>query len=589
MNEPTQQQLLVLKEKFGHQKFRLKQWEVIHNVMVNKSDCLAIMATGHGKSVLFQFSAVFTDSITIVISPLISLMIDQVTALNSVNISACYLGSAQPDRNTLTKAIAGRYNLIYVTPEFITSPGGNHLLVSLKDKLNLIGIDEAHCVCQWGHDFRPTYRDLKILREIVPMVPILAVTATATNRVREDIVSSLNLCEPLIVCTGFDRPNLKFFVSRKGASFWRDCENLMPVSGSTIIYVNKRDDAEAFSRILNEKGFTTRAYHAGLDLNIRKEVQDQFKIDKIKIVVATIAFGMGIDKSDVRVIIQYGACSSIETYYQQVGRAGRDGKASKCFLFYNHQEDFAFHKFLRNLNKNKKDENIIYLEELCEQFKEFIASEGCRRNALLEYFEGESKFFVKKERNANCCDNCDKEKKGQNDEKTEKPDVKPMKWENSDDSDSDEDSQDQTQMEIEINKKIKIKIKGGKISKKITSYGRVTRYSNTNQSKTETKVRTLHEEETDLQQIFNQEKVFHESPGWQNYEREMKETELRRISGNKSDEPGASSLKRIKIEKTEIEPQSHSSTKCKKNTKKIIKPFQRKLSDYFTTVKKTFS
>lgn len=577
IDPPSQSHLSVLKNKFGHPNFRLKQWNVIDSVMNKKQDCVAIMATGHGKSICFQFAAVYTNKITIVISPLISLMIDQVTALNSANISACYLGSAQEDKKVFSRAIAGNYNLVYITPEFLTGDKGKSLLDRLRNKLNLIGIDEAHCVSQWGLDFRPAYRHLNIIRAIVPNVPILAVTATATRNVREDMMSLLNLMKPLVVCTGLDRPNLEFNCRVKGLNFWNDVKELFneKIEGSIIVYVNKKDIADCFAYKLNEMGFVCRSYHGGLSIPTRKEVQKLFSEDKIKIVVATIAFGMGIDKSDVRMIIQYGAPSSIESYYQQVGRAGRDGKKSKCYCFHG-WDDYEDHKYLRNCKCNKTPEQLKYLENLGDQVHNFVNSSKCRRQQLIEYFEGKSRVGSV---NSNCCDNCNFAKKQEQFQQYENESYYESADEgyfqsSRDESDVECDNEsnyesDATQMEIDIQKSTIIKIKRGHVvSHTVTSVESIRYGRNEKRTKKEE-----YEDDAELEINGNDEG---ESEGFIIWKREILAKRPK---------------KRIKIEpksptiwKREIK-YSPPAKKIKIEPKSPTKGSQRKMNDFFKVVK----
>lgn len=404
---PDSKSLAVLMAKFGHRQFRPYQWQIISSILKQKKDNCAIMTTGYGKSLCYQFPAVFSGGVTLVISPLISLMEDQVLSLTIANISACLLGTAQKNSSqTIADILASKFSLVYLTPEFCTGEFGISLLKDMNSKLQiaLIAVDEAHCVSSWGHDFRHSYRTLGMLKTLLPEVPVLAVTATATERVRSDIIKSLKLENPQIVCTGFDRPNLYYAALPKGPSLFDDLKPLMrrrsgkwDFEGATIIYCITRKDTETISEVLQNHQVHCLPYHAGLSLAIRKETHEQFVKDKVPVIVATIAFGMGIDKPDIRNVIHYGSSGSIESYYQEVGRAGRDGLPSKCVAFFSSQ-DFATHGFLI-----EKGQNCNRRAELLGTMKQYLNSRKCRRAFLVSYFEGKDVFMSER---SDCCDNC---------------------------------------------------------------------------------------------------------------------------------------------------------------------------------------
>lgn len=379
-NQPTDSHLKCLRKWFGHQKFRSKQWRIIRSIIEDRADNCAIMSTGYGKSLCYQFPAVYLDAISIVISPLISLMQDQVMALERAKISACYIGSAQFDKQIANAAHSGRYRVVYVCPEYLTMHPG-YLQQFTSSKLVLIAIDEVHCVSQWGHDFRRSYAELGKIRQQLPNVPILAVTATATRLVRDDICKSLCLRNPHMVATGFDRTNLKFIVKRQTANHWSDLEPIVrdsSVDGCIIIYCLSRCKTDSIARALTFCGLVCRSYHAGMSLVDRKKVLDEFVSGKVKIIVATLAFGMGIDKPDVRYVVHYGTPKDMEGYYQEVGRGGRDGLPSQCILFYDNT-DFETHEYFISLSKGAPEVKRKVRERSMVMRKYVSSTDVCRR------------------------------------------------------------------------------------------------------------------------------------------------------------------------------------------------------------------
>ncbi|XP_072379168.1 bifunctional 3'-5' exonuclease/ATP-dependent helicase WRN-like isoform X2 [Diabrotica undecimpunctata] len=405
-DSPQAKHLDALKRLFGHKEFRPMQWKIISSILNSKRDNCAIMSTGYGKSLCFQFPSVYRGGVTFVISPLISLMEDQVLALKVANIPACLLGTANRNQaNTICEIEENKYRLVYLTPEFCC--GDLDLLVKWSKTLEvvLLAIDEAHCVSSWGHDFRAQYRKLGKLRDIMPDVPILAVTATATKKVRDDIVKNLKLRNPQLVCTSFDRPNFYLSVKPKSNNVLNDLESIMvrknnklQFSGPTIIYCITRKLTEDIAALLKASNINCSPYHAGLPLKQRQEAHEKFVRDQIEVVVATIAFGMGIDKPDVRNVIHYGISNSIENYYQEIGRAGRDGQPATCVCFYS-AADFRSHRFLQKelsaINKERK-------EVLLNNITNYVETTECRRKFILSYFE-ETMNTSKRDR---CCDNC---------------------------------------------------------------------------------------------------------------------------------------------------------------------------------------
>ncbi|XP_012558515.2 bifunctional 3'-5' exonuclease/ATP-dependent helicase WRN isoform X1 [Hydra vulgaris] len=407
---PTKEHINILKEYFGFSKFRPMQWKIIRSVIYDKQDNCVVMATGSGKSLCYQFPPVFTHGVAIVVSPLISLMEDQVQALNVANINACYLGSAQTDSKVLSKVFDGYYRLVYVTPEYITNSESFLKDLDKKLGLTLVAIDEAHCVSQWGHDFRLSYRKLHLIRKLIPSVPIIALTATATPLVRNDICNNLLMRKAIIRCTGFDRKNLYLEVRNK-VSAHHDLTSLMieenlngvrkyRFCGTTIVYCPTKKKVEEIANTLIGFGLTCEPYHAGLTLPQRKKTHNKFIRDELDCIVATVAFGMGIDKPDIRMVIHYGAPRDIESYYQEIGRAGRDGQPSFCYAFYN-CADFAINRyFLAEVTDPKFKE---YKNEMITKMEQYLMTSSCRRDAILAHFDPSIKNSGG---HKDCCDNC---------------------------------------------------------------------------------------------------------------------------------------------------------------------------------------
>ena len=372
-----------LKAYFGFDQFLPLQEEIIAKVLA-KRDTLVLMPTGGGKSLCYQLPALRFKGLTLVVSPLIALMKDQVDGLRANGVPAGLLNSAlspQESAQVQDQAKQGKIKILYIAPERLALPGFQRFLQSLE--VSLIAIDEAHCISEWGHDFRPDYRNLKSLRQEFPGVPVIALTATATTQVREDILSQLGLNDPEIFISSFNRPNLTYTIQPKteplGALL-----NLLEKhqGGSTIIYRFSRKATEETALELTDRGFDALPYHAGLDRDLRRETQEKFIRDQVQIVVATIAFGMGIDKPDVRLVVHYDLPKTVEGYYQETGRAGRDGFPSDCVLFYSYGDRSKQEYFISQIDDDdERDKAHTKLDQILA----FCDLQTCRRAYLMEY------------------------------------------------------------------------------------------------------------------------------------------------------------------------------------------------------------
>jgi len=377
---------LILERYFGYQAFYPYQREIIQDLLAGR-DVLAVLATGAGKSLCYQVPAVLGDGVTLVVSPLIALMKDQVDSLQARGIGAATLNSSATyaaRRRTLAELEEGSVQVLYVSPERAVSEDFLEFIATLH--LNLIAVDEAHCISMWGHQFRPEYRALAVLKERFPGVPMVALTATATPDVRQDIVRQLRLADPAVYVGSFNRENLRYVVVRKNGDAFRRLRDylLMRRGEAGIVYLATREGAREIAGGLRADGIPAEPYHAGMAASARGETHDRFARGETVVVCATSAFGMGIDRPDVRFVVHYDMPETLEAYYQESGRAGRDGRPADCILFYDEGDARRLRSFIdRDLASDFQRE---VARSKLQGMVDYCTTRRCRRRFLLDYF-----------------------------------------------------------------------------------------------------------------------------------------------------------------------------------------------------------
>jgi len=387
-----------LEKSFGFKSFRENQLDIIKTILEEHRDVCAVLFTGAGKSLCFQFPAVFLNKISIVISPLISLMNDQQMKLNKMGISACTLNSTVPNKNKIKRDIIDNlYKIVYVTPEYLVDQMDFLKDLYEMDLLALVCIDESHVVSTWSHDFRPTYKKLGCIKETIPNVCVMAVTATATKNVQKDIINILKLENPKIVKSTFDRPNLNMYVKQKNPNIATDLLKYVKENEPTIIYCQTRQMTEDIAKLLTKKGIPCKSYHAGMSTADRELTHETFATNEVSCISATIAFGMGIDIV-IRTVIHYGIPKNMESYYQEIGRAGRDGKQSNCYLLYSLSDMATNNYFINQISDVNYRQRMIQIAQI---MKNYVFSSTCRRKYVLNYFDEEYPKV-----NCESCDNC---------------------------------------------------------------------------------------------------------------------------------------------------------------------------------------
>lgn len=388
----------VLEQIYGYDQFRPFQREAIDSI-TSGIDTFVLMPTGGGKSLCYAVPSVMMGGVTVVVSPLISLMKDQVDGLRSNGIPAAFLNSSlseQQQAEVLQQALGNELRLLYVAPERMVQPQFRQLMRELQ--LNFVAIDEAHCISQWGHDFRLEYRQLSFIKQEHPELPIMALTATATDRVRRDIVDQLHLESPQTLVASFYRPNLHYSVEPKRGTRAAILEFIRQKPGQAgIVYCQSRKKVEAMAEFLQLQGIRAGMYHAGLEDEVRLTSQEKFRQDEVEVMVATVAFGMGIDKPNIRYVIHHDAPQSLEHYYQETGRAGRDGEDSQCILFFSSADLEQYRRFADDLDEVERQKSYQRLKDV----QRFARSSQCRHGQLLKYFNE-----VWDQKKCQSCDNC---------------------------------------------------------------------------------------------------------------------------------------------------------------------------------------
>lgn len=396
--------LKYLEKYYGYDEFRKDQCRLIDKICYYKNDCCGIFPTGHGKSIIYQLPSVILKKMVFVISPLISLMKDQVVQLNEKGISATTINSSMKAKErykTIDDCINGKYKVVYITPEFIEKNVEFFEKCKKNTGICLFSIDESHCISSWGNSFRPSYQKLSVIKELFPDIPVIALTATATIKVEEDICKKLKLNDPYCIRGSFDRKNIKYYVKfkRPKSKLVEDLKEIL-IDEPMIIYCQTRKETERLTDKINELGTSAGFYHADMSPEDRDSIQDSFMNDTISCIVATISFGLGINKGDIKRVVHYGAPKDIESYMQESGRAGRNGDDAESYIYYNGQ-DFKINEFL--IASHGSDVFKEHRLNMLEYIKQYLETSRCRRKLLLDYFKDEMDDDIDKEK---CCDNC---------------------------------------------------------------------------------------------------------------------------------------------------------------------------------------
>lgn len=406
--------LKLLKDHFGYYSFKPRQYDVIDSIL-NEKDCLAIFPTGYGKSILFQIPPLISGELAVVVSPLIALMQDQHSSMEKAGIKSCCFNSTNSvsKKNKITtELINGEYQILYITPESLVRQHEMLDQIYSSQGICMICIDEAHCISSYGNDFRPSYREISMIRKLFPNVPVLAVTATATDRVVQDIATVMEMSKSEVIRASFDRTNLKIYCQmqrKKSEQTFESIFSLIKPDEPMIIYCLTKNDTEKIAEYITEAGIECRAYHAGLTNKIREKVQNDFMNGTVNCISATIAFGMGINKQNIRKVVHYGCPQNIESYYQEIGRAGRDGKESECWLYYKDGDFMVQKRFIEQITNHEYKKTRM---ELLQVMSRYVTIGTCYRKYILNYF-GENYD----QDNCSMCSNCLTKKKNISNEK----------------------------------------------------------------------------------------------------------------------------------------------------------------------------